>query len=131
MGLLQLFQRGGEAAGNRATSPVAAPTAATYVDWLLQHMLRSSQTVVTIDTTRPLPGDDAAASDSPPPCIPAAESAINRLKILCGLNPIRQSAPVEGRFEQVHGRHALLVAVRFIDQPERSLCTLRMAIRGR
>ena len=107
------------------------PTAMEYVDWLIKHMLRSSCVDSTIDTTRPLPGADEKDAELAPPCLPSAETVINRLKLLSGLNPVQYAKPVEAVFEKNRSGHTLAVHTRFEDKPGRSVCAIRLRVHAR
>ena len=99
-------------------------SAADYVEWLPGFMLQRSQTELRIDTSRPLPYDDGA------PGIPDSSAVINRLKVMCGINPFRFSEPVEGDFVRERSGHKVRFAARFEDRDDRSVCTLRLSIRA-
>ena len=104
----------------------SAPTvsAAEYIDWLPNYMLRQSNPELRLDTSRPLPiGDDV-------PGIPDSTAVVNRLKVLCGINPFRLTEPAEGKFVREHGSHKLRFSVAFDDRDDRSTCTLRLSIRA-
>lgn len=100
------------------------PSASEYVDWLFRYMLSKSRTEMEIDSTRPLPGADEA------PCAPPHAAVLNRLKVLCGLNPFRFSEPVDGAFEKAFSNHTLHFSTRFEDNDSRSVCRLRLSIRA-
>jgi hypothetical protein len=106
------------------------PTAAEYVEWLLKHMLRTSCTELTIDTTRTLPGAAEPPGTDSPPCIPNPQAVINRLKLLSGLNPIRYAQPVAAGFEKQRAHHTLVIATRFHDGSDRAACTIKLSVRG-
>jgi hypothetical protein len=124
MNLLNLFGR------RKQADQRAQPTAIDYVEWLLKHMLRTSPTEWIIDTRRVLPGGGPTEDDAPP-CIPHAPAVINRLKILSGINPSRQSAVVSGSFERSIIRHAVVFTTQFQDDAEKSVCTIRFHLRSR
>ena len=107
------------------------PSAIDYVEWLLKHMLRASALELTINTRRALPGSDAVGSGGAPPCLPNAETVINRLKVLSGLSPVRYAQPVEASFERPGATYTLTVATRFHDDGQTSTCTLRLRIRAK
>jgi len=121
MGLMDFF--------SKAKPADKQPTAIDYVEWLLIHMLRTSRTELTIDTSRALPGSASDAKDDPPPCVPDANAVINRLKILSKVNPIRQTGIVGGTFERPRTHHAISVTTQFQDDAEKSICTIRLRIR--
>jgi len=110
--------------GEREQETVVQPSASEYVEWLPRYMLRKSRTEIKIDSSRPLPGADEA------PAVPEAEAVVNRLKVLCGMNPFRFSEPEEGTFERLHANHTLKFKTRFEDSQDRSVCTLSLSIRG-
>jgi hypothetical protein len=124
MNLLDLFGR------RKQADQRAQPTAIDYVEWLLKHMLRTSPTEWIIDTRRVLPGGGPTEEDAPP-CIPHAPAVINRLKILSGINPSRQSVAVAGTFERFIMRHAVEFTTQFQDDDEKSVCTIRFRFRNR
>ncbi len=101
-----------------------APTASEYIEWLPRYMLRESQTEIRIDSARPLPGADEA------PGVPDADAVLNRLKVLCGINPFRLSEPIEGAFERIHANHKLKFKTRFEDTQDRTICILYLSIRA-
>ncbi len=107
-------------------------TAVEYVEWLLKHMLRTSQLELMIDTRKALPGSTMQESNSgAPPCLPDAVVVINRLKILSGVNPVvRLPTAVEGRFDRQRKHHTLEVFTHFRDVGQESTCVLRLRIRG-
>lgn len=111
-------------------SQAAQPSASEYVEWLPLYMLRTSQTELTISSSRPLPGDGEDDPALIPPCLPEQEMVINRLKVLCGLNPFRFSEPTDGSFETTHANHTLRFAVQFTDGDQRDICTLNLSIRA-
>jgi hypothetical protein len=121
MGLIEKFKNLGRAQEGASEK---APLASEYVDWLPLYMLRSSITELRIDTARALPMDE----DAPVP--PDANVVINRIKVLCGLNPFPLAENTEGRFERKHAGHRLLFSVRFEDRSERSICHLKLSIRA-
>ena len=104
-------------------------TAVDYVEWLLRYMLRGSRMELTLDTGRPLPGSERAAVEDPPPCIPDAQTVINRLKILSGVQPVKQAESVEGGFERPRKHCAVEVRTRFTERSEHSQCAIRLRIR--
>jgi hypothetical protein len=103
------------------------PSVADYVEWLIEHMLRTSRTELTIDTGATLPG--AVGGANPPPCLPEQAAVINRLKLLAGLNPVAYPDPVERRFEQERSGYTLRISAAFRDTPDRSSCTLRIRVK--
>lgn len=128
MSLLDLFSRMKPTAAKLGEG--AQPTAIDYVEWLLKHMLHTSRTELIIDTSRALPGSDQAAKkDDPPPCIPDAQAVVNRLKLLSGVNPVRQTGVVSGTFERLRTHHAIVVTTQFQDGAEKSICTIRLRVR--
>jgi len=104
------------------------PKASEYVDWLPSHMLRSSCTELTIDSSCPLPGADESSLDKIPPCLPDPEIVINRIKVLCGLNPFRFPEPMEGIFEREYARHTLKFRAQFDDRENQCVCTLHLSV---
>ena len=128
MSLMDMFSRKKTA----AESEVAAePTAVDYVEWLLQYMLGTSRMTLTIDTTQGLPGSAPMPNGlAPPPCLPEAVVVLNRLKILSGVNPIKQNKPVDGKFERPRKHLSVLVATRFQDDDNKSTCTIRLTVKG-
>lgn len=123
MGLMELFRK------SEPVSDSEQPTAIEYVDWLLIHMLRTSRTALTIDTSRALPGGGHPADDDPPPCMPDAQAVVNRLKILSGVNPIRQPKIVTGNFERPRANHIIVVTTQFQDDAEKSSCAIQLRFR--
>lgn len=124
MGLMDLF-------GKKKPDASEAPTAIDYVDWLLQHMLNTSQMTLTIDTRQALPGSAHLAPDAvPPPCMPDAALVVNRLKILSGINPVRQAKAVEGTFERPRKHLSVVTTCRFQDNETYSTCALRLLVKG-
>jgi hypothetical protein len=112
-------------------SSITEPTAIDYVEWLLKHMLRASRTELTIDTRRPLPGAGEEGKNGAPPCMPSAETVINRLKILSGLSPVRYRQPLAAKFERPSATYTLAVATRFQDDGNASACNVSLRVRGR
>lgn len=107
------------------------PTAIDYVDWLFHHMLNTSQMTLTIDTRRALPGSGALKADAePPPCLPEAAVVINRLKILAGVNPVKQSKPIEGTFERPRKHLTIITHCLFQDTDAYSTCSIELVIKG-
>lgn len=128
MGLMDLFRRKNPTKNSGDTQE---PTAIDYVEWLLQHMLSASRMELMIDTDQELPGNGPLPEDvTPPPCIPDAQTVINRLKILSGVNPVMQTKTVEGTFERPRVHHALVFTSRFQDTDMKSTCALRLRIRA-
>jgi len=124
MGLLSFFR--GE------TKVAEKPTAVEYVEWLLKHMLKTSRLELTVNTRKALPGSSMQPSDDDaPPCVPEAMAVINRLKILSGVNPVRQPKTVAGRFERPRTHHTIEVLTSFLDSEQESACMLRLRIHGR
>ena len=125
MGLMDLFSR------NKQTRLGASeqPTAIDYVEWLLKYMLHNSRTELTLDTSHALPGSFQASKDDPPPCVPDVNAVINRLKILSGINPMRQTGIVDGTFERPRTHDIITVATQFKDDAEKSTCSIRLRIR--
>jgi hypothetical protein len=106
----------------------AEPSAIDYVEWLPGHMLRASQTTLTIATDQALPADDNSAAGDPANT-PDPEAVINRLKLVSGLNPVRCAQPTAGRFERARGRFKLAFETVFHETPGRATCTIRMRVR--
>lgn len=104
--------------------PGVTASATEYVDWLPNYMLRQPNPEMRLDTSRPLPGGADA------PGIPDSTAVVNRLKVLCGINPFRLTEPAEGKFVREHGNHKLRFSVAFDDRDDRSICTLRLSIRA-
>ncbi len=127
MGLMDLFSKKKPAGDKPGASE--QPTAIDYVEWLLKYMLSTSRTELTIDTSRALPGSFQASNTASPPCIPDAQAVVNRLKILSGVNPVRQSKIIEGSFERPRTHDAILVSTQFQDTDEKSICSIRLRIR--
>ncbi len=124
MGLMDLFKK---------KEPVTAdaPTAVDYVDWLFQYMLGISKMTLTIDTRRALPGHGPLSGNStPPPCLPEAAIVLNRLKILAGVNPVKQSRPIEGTFERPRKHLTVITHCRFQDFDEYSTCAIELVVKG-
>jgi len=107
------------------------PTAIEYVEWLLRYMLCTSRTELTLDTRKALPGSAPSAGEEPPPCVPEPSAVINRLKLLAGIAPVKQAETVERTFEQPLNQLAMFVTARFRDEPDRSVCTLRLQVRNK
>ena len=105
-------------------------TVIDYVDWLVTYMLRTSNVELVIDSTRPLPGALETNPALIPPCLPPHESALNRLKLLCGLQPAYFSKPTEGSFQRTSGTHNLLISANFNDSPGRAICKIHLRIRS-
>ena len=128
MGIMEMFSRKKTGAESGA---VAEPTAVDYVEWLLQYMLGTSRMTLTIDTTQGLPGSGQIPDGlSPPPCLPEAAVVLNRLKILSGVNPIKQAKPVDGKFERPRKHLSIFVATHFQDDDAKSTCTIRLTVKG-
>ena len=104
------------------------PKASEYVAWLPRYMLITSQIELKIDSTRPLPGANESDPDRAAPCLPDAEAVVNRIKVLCGLNPFRFADPAEGCFEETLMDHRLKFSVHFEDTQDRSTCTLYLSV---
>lgn len=127
MGLMDLFGKKKPAKGSSAGDE---PTAIDYVDWLLQYMLSTSRMTLTLDTSRALPGSGSLTGDTvPPPCLPEASVVINRLKILSGVNPVRQSKAVEGTFERPRKSLVIITTCRFQDEEDKSTCSIRLQVK--
>lgn len=105
-----------------AVAVAEPPSASKYVEWLPRYMLGQSCTEMRIDSTRPLPGEDEA------PCVPSVDSVLNRLKVLCGLNPFRFAEPVDGTFEVSHANYKLKFALHFEDGEAGSSGLMRLTI---
>jgi len=132
MGLLGLFRGKNQgASAGAADSHVDEPSAVEYVEWLLKHMLRTSRTELTIDTRRALPGAGPKAKDDSPPCLPTPESVVNRLKVLCGVNPVTHRQAVRGEFTRPRSHHTVIISAEFQDGPDASTCVLHLRIRPR
>ncbi len=124
MGLMDLFTK-------KKPEVSETPTAVDYVDWLFQYMLSRSQSELVVDTRRALPGADARVGEmEPPPCIPDAAIVINRLKIMSGVNPLRQAKPIEGTFERPRKHLTVVTTCRFQDTDEYSICKIRMLVKN-
>jgi len=104
------------------------PKASEYVDWLPRYMLINSQIELKIDSSRPLPGANETDPDRVAPCLPDAEAVVNRIKVLCGLNPFRFADPTDGCFEETLMDHRLKFSVHFEDTQDRSTCTLYLSV---
>ena len=126
MGFLDMFRKSAAPA-----DPSLQPSAIDYVDWLLQHMLRTSNTTLTLGTRRPLPGQGSAKEDTPPPCTPEVQTVINRLKVMSGVQPVRHEQPVEGSFEQPRTQLVMIVDTRFHDGADESTCTIRLRFKDK
>lgn len=105
-------------------------TAVDYVEWLLEYMLRTSRTELTLANDRALPGSEISGVEAPP-CLPDAQKVLNRLRVLAKVSPIRQAGVVEGTFEQPRQQLMLVVRVRFQDGVEHSTCALRIQLKNR
>ena len=99
-----------------------------YTDWLLRSMLKRSVTMLVISESTPLPRADSEES-AWGGIQPSRQAVINRLKLLCGLNPVRFPLATDGRFVIERGVHRLQFEVRFDDRPDPPICTLRLRIR--
>jgi len=127
MGLMDLFGKRKSAAG---ATQGDEPTAIDYVDWLLQYMLSTSKMTLTLDTSRALPGSGTLPEGIvPPPCLPDASVVINRLKILAGVNPVRQSKTIEGTFDRPRKSLTIITTCRFQDEEEKSTCSIRLQVK--
>ncbi|MDD2599960.1 MAG: hypothetical protein PHO37_12160 [Kiritimatiellae bacterium] len=124
MGLMSFFKK--------AEPIVQKPNPTEYVEWLLTYMLQSSRTELKIDTRRPLPGSDLnSQSAHPPPCIPEAQTVINRLKILSGVNPVwKEGLSTGGSFERPRTHLAVTVATQFQDEVDGCVCVIKLKIRA-
>ena len=107
------------------------PNTADYVDWLLADILRAEGKPFQIIAATPLPstphGDGAPWLYRLPGC----QAVVNRLKILCGRNPLPFTAPVEGEIIRPRGDHVLAYTVIFDDQAAPPVCTVRVQVRRR
>lgn len=123
MGLMSLF--------SKAKPAAQKPNPAEYVEWLLTYMLQTSRTELKIDTRQPLPGSDLSVeNNNAPPCVPEAQSVINRLKILSGVNPIwKEGLKESGSFERPRTHLAVTVVTQFQDDIDRSICVITLKIR--
>ena len=115
--------------GEDASDVAEAGSAVAYVDWLLAHMLQTSQTTLQIDSAAPLPCGADMTPRTRPPVLPTPGAVINRLKFLSGLNPVVFAQAMDGRFEQSHRTYALVFDTRFVDSPGRFTCTIRLRVR--
>jgi predicted GIY-YIG superfamily endonuclease len=132
MDFWKLFFKGDRSATMAVTeSSSDEPSAVEYVEWLLKHMLRRSKTTLTIDTKRRLPRCDEAIGEDSPPCLPSPESVVNRLKVLCGINPVTHRQVVRGEFTRPRSHHVVIVSAEFQDAPDASTCALHLRIRSR
>jgi hypothetical protein len=122
MGIINFFKK---------TEPkTMPPTAVEYVEWLLSHMLCTSQTELTVDSAKPLPGNTLDDEDMRPPCLPDPGNVINRLKILSGVNPVGQTGAVhKGSFERVRTHHIIVFNTQFHDEADRSTCVIQLRVR--
>ena len=128
MNFMDLFRR---KKSKKKSTPDEAPTAIDYVDWLFHHMLSTSQTTLTIDTRRALPGSGPLSGDAlPPPCLPETAVVINRLKILAGINPVKQSEPVKGSFDRPRKHLTIITNCRFLDADEYSTCAINIVVKA-
>jgi hypothetical protein len=125
MGLFDFLKPG---TTGKHTARDAQPTVVDYVDWLFEHMLRTSRTELTLDTGATVPGAAPGVSQ-PPPCLPEPAAVINRLKLLAGLNPVAYPGLVEGHFEKERSGYTLRVSAAFRDTPDRASCTLRIRVK--
>lgn len=105
-------------------------TAVDYVQWLLEYMLHTSRTELTLASDRALPGSELTGAEAPP-CLPEAQNVLNRLRVLAKVSPIRQTGVVEGTFEQPRQQLMLVARVRFRDGIEHSTCDLRIQLKNR
>ncbi len=119
-----IFDKVAFAAAGEEEVVAVQPSASEYVEWLPNYMLKKSQTEIRIDSSRPLPGSDEA------PGIPDANAVVNKLKVLCGMNPFRLAEPVDGAFERMHSNDKLKFKTRFEDREDRSICTIHLSIRS-
>lgn len=128
MALMDLFRS--KKSKDKSTTD-EAPTAVDYVDWLFQHMLSTSQTTLTIDTRRALPGSKPLPGDAPPPpCLPEPDVVINRLKILAGVNPIKLLKPTEGTFDRPRKHLTIITRCCFQDADDYSTCAIEIVVKA-
>ena len=128
MALMDLFR---SKKSKKESTTDEAPTAIDYVDWLFHHMLSTSQTTLTIDTRRALPGSGPLTGDAtPPPCLPEAAVVINRLKILAGINPVKQSEPIDGTFDRPRKHLTIITNCRFQDADDYSTCAIDIVVKA-
>lgn len=100
-----------------------------YVDWLLQHMLRTSRMELAMDSSSPMPTGEGTSKDPWMRPLPDARTVINRLKVVSGLNPVRFQRTTYGRFERTRGTLVFSYNTCFEDGPEMSKCRIIVAVR--
>lgn len=127
MSFWKLF--GGNETATRADHGQEQPTAVDYVEWLLVYMSRSARFQIVLDTSGALPGVGQAALSDPPPCQPPAESVLNRLKILAGINPVKHREAVRGEIKREKPTHTEIFAVEFHDKERGSRCNIQLSIK--
>jgi hypothetical protein len=117
---------------NGRTEPAeAGGTAIEYVNWLLAHMLKTSVRTLVVRTSQPLPGSRKQGQKGGPPCMPEPSHVINRLKLLCELDPVTYARATRGRFDQQHETYTLRYKMLFEDTGEESACTIELLILSR
>ncbi len=109
----------------------SALSAADYVDWLMDCMMKRSLLEVTIRESSPLLCDGGANFDDFPGAPPAHQSVINRLKVMCGLDPVHLPEPTKAKVEVPRSGALLVFTVRFDDRRSTPTCRLNLSIRRR
>lgn len=101
--------------------PSPGHPAANFVNLLLRDMVENKRTTLTILRSAPLPEVQGLDNTTPPA---DAESILNRLKVLAGLNPAMYREPVEGYFFfDAQGRR-FAARTRFEDSNDDSVCVI-------
>jgi hypothetical protein len=107
------------------------PSAADYVDWLMDCMMKRSLLEVTIRESTPLMRDGGAHLEDFPGTPPGHQSVINRLKVMSGLDPVYLSEPTKTKFEVPRSGAVLVFTIRFDDRRSTPTCKLNLSIRRR
>ncbi len=100
-----------------------------YVDWFLQHMLRTSRMEIVVDSAKSLPDGEGTSKDPWMRTVPDTQAVINRLKVVCGLDPIQFQKPTDGRFERTRGTLVFTYDICFEDGPDLSRCRIKVRVR--
>ena len=115
---------GKDAAGSHVIRTSHAHPVIRYVDDLLWQLRSDASGSVSLRASEPLPhiqGDAQAVSDDV-----SYETVVNRLKVLCGLQPITYAKSAQGKFERDVRDRKLRVRCRFTDSGPDASCSINV-----